>query len=320
MPKTKLRTYSQVDRWRAYQRYFPSHWRIDGDHCPAEEFWSWRGGQIHLDRFSAPNSPATVILLHGGGSCGRILAPIGRMFHNHGFNAVLPDLPGYGISDVPVELESYDAWVDCAVDLAKSEAERTGGPIFFFGLSIGGYLALMAGMRYPQAKGVIATTLADPRLPIVRDQFAYSPRFNRMLMPLLPFAARWFGNLRVPIRWFANMATISNDPELSRLLVADPSSGSNWVTLRFLDSLLHMKPPMEPEEFRGCPVLFAQPAADRWTTLEASQPLFDRIGGEKELVLLENCGHLPIEKPGIETLEARFIDFVRQRIASTVAR
>jgi alpha-beta hydrolase superfamily lysophospholipase len=312
MLKSNLRTYSRVDRWRAYQPFFPEHIRLEEGHEPSEEYWPWQGGQIHLDRFSAKNAPLTVILLHGGGGCGRLLAPFGRMFHNHGFNAVLPDLPGYGLSEAPAELSAYDRWVDCAVDLAQAESARTGKPVAFFGMSVGGYLALMAGMRFRQTRAVIATTLADPRLPLVRDQFALYPRLNRMLTPFLGLATALFGSLRVPIRWFCNMATIANDPELSNLLLNDPIAGSNWVTLRFLHTLLNIKPPVEPEPFKACPVLFAQPAADRWTTLEASSPVFDRLGCEKELVMLENCGHLPVEQPGIAELERKAIELLKR--------
>ena len=146
----------------------------------------------------------------------------------------------------------------------------------------------------------MATTLADPRLPIVRDQFARSPRLNRLLSPLsagrrsLRSAA-----LRLPMRWFANMRGIANHPEVSRLLATDPVGGGNRVPLRFMHSLLSITPAIEPEEFDVCPVLLAHPAADRWTTLEASKPFFDRIKAPKEFAMLENCGHFPIEEPGV---------------------
>ena len=46
-------------------------------------------------------------------------------------------------------------------------------------------------------------------------------------------------------------------------------------------------------------------------TIEASRPFFDRIKGPKELVLLENCGHLPIEEPGLSRLEEAVVAFLR---------
>jgi hypothetical protein len=94
----------------------------------------------------------------------------------------------------------------------------------------------------------------------------------------------------------------ANNPEISRRLCTDLIGGGNRVPLRFMHSLLAIRPAIEPDDFDLCPVLLAQPAADTWTTLEASKPFFDLIKGPKELVTrpsrrcpgrLENCGHSP---------------------------
>ena len=312
-------SYQEIDRWRKYQPFLPAKMRVSEGQEPAEEWWSWRGGEIHLDRYAAPASPLTVVMLHGGGGCGRLLAPFGLMLRGHGYEVVAPDLPGYGLSLVPNGMCTYERWVDCAADLAEAEKQRTGRPVVLMGMSIGGYLAYLAAAQGGTAAGVIATTLADPRLPIVRDQFAKHPRLNRLLNPLLrPFTAVC-GGLRLPIRWFANMKAIANDPEIARLLCDDPVGGGKWVSLRFLRSIMAIRPAIEPENFDLCPVLLAHPAADRWTTIEASQPFFDRIKGPKELVMLENCGHLPIEDPGIGRLEEAVVAFLRNLVAQVVA-
>ena len=179
-------------------------------------------------------------------------------------------------------------------------------------MSIGGYLAYLAAAKGRNIAGVMATTLADPRLPIVRDQFAQSPRLNRMLSPFLPAVAACVGGLRLPLRWFANMRGIANHAEVSRLLATDPIGGGNRARPRFMHSLLSITPAIEPENFDVCPVLLADPAADRWTTLEASKPSFDRIRGEgpKEFTILENCGHFPMEEPGVSQLEQAMVAFL----------
>ncbi|WP_228804395.1 alpha/beta fold hydrolase [Nocardia farcinica] len=50
------------------------------------------------------------------------------------------------------------------------------------------------------------------------------------------------------------------------------------------------------------------PAADRWTPPELSLRFLDRIAAEHRAVLLANCGHFPLEEPGVhvlrETIEA----------------
>jgi alpha-beta hydrolase superfamily lysophospholipase len=303
MVAARRRTYAELDHWRRYQPLLPERMRILPGEEPEEQWLPWRSAEIHLDRFAAPNAPLTVILVHGGGGCGRLLSPFGRMLHRLGYETVAPDLPGYGLSLAPANLFTYHAWVECVADLAAAEMERSGRPVALFGMSVGGYVAYLAAAKGRRAAGVIATTLADPRLPIVRDQIARSPRLNRLLAPCLPAAATLAGGLRLPVRWFSNMRGIANHPDVSRLLCADPVAGGNRAPLRFMHSLMSITPAIEPEDFDVCPVLLAHPGADRWTTLEASQPFFDRLKAPKELVMLENCGHFPVEEPGVSHLE-----------------
>jgi pimeloyl-ACP methyl ester carboxylesterase len=46
----------------------------------------------------------------------------------------------------------------------------------------------------------------------------------------------------------------------------------------------------------------AHPADDHWTPVSISRPFFDRIASPKSLVLLEGCGHFPVEEPGLTQL------------------
>jgi alpha-beta hydrolase superfamily lysophospholipase len=310
MRTSERRTYDQMDYWRKYQRFLPDRIRLSAGRQPAEEVWAWRGADIHLDRYAAPAAPLTVVLLHGVGGHGRLVAPYGRLLHNHGYEIVMPDLPGYGLSIAPAELFHYARWVDCVADLVAAEIHRSGRPVVVFGLSAGGYLAYLAAAQSRQAAGVIATTLADTRLPLVRDQSVRQPWVNRVCTPLLPLLAGSCGGLRLPIRWLLPMKRVATDPEVGRLVSADPVGGGIQVPVRFLHSFMTIQPAVEPEDFDLCPVLFAQPAADQWTTLEASRPFFDRIKGPKELVMLENCGHLPVEEPGLSRLEEAILAFL----------
>jgi len=320
MQTIERRSYSDVNYWRKYQRFLRDKMRLTEGREPTEEWWSWRGAEIHLDRYALPTAPLTVVLLHGVGGYGRLLAPYGLLLQAHGYEVVAPDLPGYGLSIVPTELIAYDRWVDCAVDLAAAESERSRRPVVFFGLSVGGYLAYLAAAQGRKAAGVIATTMADPRLPFARAQFAKYPRLNWVLVPVLMHVGPLLGGLRLPIRWLSNMRGVANDPELSRLICDDPVGGGNQVPLRFLRSFLAIRPAIEPEEFQFCPLLLAHPAADRWTTIGASRPFFDRIKGPKELVMLENCGHFPIEEPGASRLEEAMTAFLGKVSQPAVSR
>lgn len=305
-------SYSQIDHWRKYQQFLPDRLRLSAGREPVEEWSPWRGADLHLDRYAVPEASLTVVALHGVGGNGRLLAPFGLMLQAHSYEAVLPDLPGYGLSVVSTDQIALDRWVDCVADLVEAEARRTGRRVVLFGMSMGGMLGYLAAAQGRRAAGVIATTLLDLRLPIAREQGARTPRLGRALTRLLPPLAAVFGGLRLPIRWVTNMENVANDPEVVRLVCEDSVGGGSKVPLHFLRSLLAMRPAIEPEGFDLCPLLLAHPAADRWTTIEVSRLFFDRIRGHKELVVLENCGHFPVEEPGVSHLEGAVVGFLER--------
>jgi hypothetical protein len=72
---TERRSYAQIDHRRKYQHLLPERMRLTGGDEPAEEWWPWRGAQVHLDRFAAPGAPLTVVALHGVGGNGRLIEP-----------------------------------------------------------------------------------------------------------------------------------------------------------------------------------------------------------------------------------------------------
>lgn len=204
--------------------FFPAHARVTAASGPNEEWFPWKGASIHLDRFPCAASPLTVIVVHGGGGYGRLFVPIGKLLHAAGYEVVTPDLPGYGLSQAPPSLVTYQAWTDLLCDLASTEYQNTGRRVVLCGGSLGGYLAYLCAARMGAGPiaGVIATTLADPRSPLVRRQFTRNALVLHAAMPLLPFCAPLFGRLRLPVKWFTKMGAMSSDPALNRLVAEDP--------------------------------------------------------------------------------------------------
>ena len=107
---------------------------------------------------------------------------------------------------------------------------------------------------------------------------------------------------RLPIKWIANMSNIANDRGLIDEVIRDKNGGGGKVPLGWMRSFLEAAPLVEPERFTDTPILMLHPGNDRWTPLEISQPFFNRIAAKKKLVILENCGHFPIEEPGFSTM------------------
>ena len=79
--------------------------------------------------------------------------------------------------------------------------------------------------------------------------------------------------------------------------------------------MLEAAPAVEPERFDACPILLAHPGADRMTDISHSLRFYDRLAGEKELVLLEGASHMPTEQPGLDQLEAAVVRFMRRLAA-----
>ena len=107
------------------------------------------------------------------------------------------------------------------------------------------------------------------------------------------------------------MKAIVNDERILSLLLRDKRGAGSSVYLGFLCSMMESVPAAEPEAF-GLPLLLCHPEKDRWTPERISRLFFDRIRGAKELRVLENAGHFPIEQPGIGQLEEAIVSFINK--------
>ncbi|MGK2853264.1 MAG: alpha/beta hydrolase, partial [Microbacteriaceae bacterium] len=196
----------------------------------------------------------------------------------------------------------YSDWLDLLCDIVAAERARDDRPIILFGASMGGLMAYEVAHRTGAVTAVLATCLldtSDPEAVRAAARIKIPGRFSagalRAVSPVL-------GSVRVPIRWLADMSAMSNDPGLSRLCASDPRGGGVRVPIGFLSSWLNYRH-TPPEQYRGAPVTLVAPAADAWTPAELSLRFLRRIAGETRAVLLDNCGHYPIEEPGLSQLE-----------------
>jgi alpha-beta hydrolase superfamily lysophospholipase len=299
-------TYAQHTDWQRYQPFFPERWRA-GPLTPREETWEWQGLQVHLDRLDAPEAPVKVVVLHGAGAYGRIMAPAAVLAARHGYATVAPDLPGYGLTRVPWSRFTWETWIDCACALIEAERDR---PIVLLGVSLGGMLAWQVASRV-KVDALAVTTLVDPREEAVRADFARWETLGRYGIPMLGWLRGATDGLPLPMRHLSKMHRISNDPTLSALCANDPLGGGSWVPGRFLRTLMDTPLVVEPEDFRRCPVLLAHPGEDRMTDIAHSRRFFDRIAGTKRMVVLEGASHMPTESPGVEILEAEVLELLR---------
>lgn len=315
----ETRTYDSLPHWRRVNAALPTRLKLE-EPLEVREDWLKTGGfEVHLDRWMIADARATVILTHGAGGNGRMLGLYGLMCNRLGFNAVAPDLPGYGLTQQSSKRDiSYDDWRDVLSAVVEVEA-RHGTPVALFGLSMGGMLAYDAASLTRAPKALMATCLMEPRDPATRRAMARWPWMANLIEPLLCGAPALTDSVPVLMRLSSNMDSITNLPRLTRAIVADPRAGGNWMPARFLRTFLTSTAVVAPEKFDVCPVLLAHPAADRWTDVSLSQLFFARLNKvQTEFVMLENGGHFPVEAPAHEQLQAAIGSFVGRALESVI--
>lgn len=242
--------------------------------------------------------------IHGAGGYSMALWPFAALAADEDVDILFPDMPIYGLTVEPRPASvRYRDWIDLLCDLVDAERAGDPRPLVLFGASMGGLMAYELAARTGQVAAVLATCLLDPSDPEARAAAARWNLAGRAAPTFLPPIARAVGNLRLPIKWLVRMNRMSNNPELSRLCGSDPRGGGVRVPLGFLADWFTY-PHSTPEQFTATPVTLVHPAADRWTPPRASRRFLDRIAAPTRSILLENCGHFPIEEPGLTQLIA----------------
>lgn len=291
-----------------YASFIPARHRADPPIHPTSTWWTWRGRRIHVARASAPDAAMRLMVIHGGGGYSGALWPIAAAAAREGVEVLAPDLPLYGdtVEPDPGSVR-YPDWLDLLTDLVTAERADDRRPLVLLGASMGGMMAYEVASRTGEVAHVVVTCLLDPADPDARRAAARTSAIGPAAPALMKAVDPLFGRIRVPIRWLVDMDNMSLDPELTRLCATDPKGGGVRVPLGFLSSWLNFRH-AAPEAFRAAPVTLVHPAADRWTPPQLSTRFLDRITGPTSLVLLQNCGHYPIEEPGltqlVETLRA----------------
>ncbi|WP_110469480.1 alpha/beta hydrolase [Williamsia limnetica] len=292
--------YTEVDE---YSAFLPERFRALV-RPPTDSWWTWRSTRVHIARAADPSAAVRVMVIHGAGGHAGALWPGAAVVAAQGAEVFAPDLPLYGRTEVrdPGNIR-YRDWVDLLCELIVAEKASDPRPLILFGASMGGLLAYEAAARTGIVDAVVATCLLDTADVAAREAAARWAILGRNAPRTLPVIAKVAGKLRVPVRWLTPMSAMSNNPALARLCASDPLGGGGRIPLGFLADWFTFAH-TEPEDYRGPAVTLAHPGADRWTPPQLSERFLSRIAGPTNAVRLENCGHFPVEDPGLTQLEA----------------
>lgn len=282
-----------------YAGFLPLDYRAGVDLEPSRTTWSWRGHMVQVLRRADPDAPMRVILVHGAGGHSEALWPVASLLPGDQFDLAAVDMPLYGgtVSPDPGTVR-YDGWVSLLCDFVMAEDDAR--PVILLGASIGGMLAYEVAARTQLPAAVVATCLLDPRslrARAVMTRFGPFGVLGGVLATLLPAK---LSRCRIPMRRVAALSKMSRNPELSRLCSRDPRGGSAPVPLGFLASFMTFR--HTPPEQMSIPVTLAHPARDAWTPMEISTRWLRRTTAPTALIPLRECGHWPIEAPGLADL------------------
>lgn len=307
-------TYNETEiYWKNYQRFFPEELRINNHCLPVEEWLDWNDYHKHLDRMPYPESKIKVLFIHGAGGNGRLLAPYARMLQLHGYEVVSPDLPPYGLSNAKeIKTLEYKDWIEIITELIEQEIERDSKPIVLLGASIGGMLAYHTASMSKHVKGLIVTTFVDTSNPTVRDQIAPNKVMSRVGKFTLNTFPSLLDSFQIPVSMVSRMNLITNNSELTKLIINDPLAAGTKIPLRFLRTFLNIKPMVEPEDFNVCPILLVHTEVDPMTPFNISDSFYKRLKCIKTYVSLEGAGHFPIEQPGLEIMKTSVLSFIKE--------
>ncbi len=296
-------TFDNSKSWSQYRRLLKEEFGIDLSMEPTERWIDVRGHHLRVDEWH-PQTPSkgTLVLVHGGGGNGRILAPFAEPAAALGWKVVAPDLPGYGLTKTARSFKwDYAEWPAVVAEIVRSEDD----PTALMGLSMGGMTAVLAAQIARTVRGVIATTLldaSDPKAFASAARWTWLGHISVLAMNTVPWI---FDRLVLPLSLVAPFKAMSSNRRMQRYFAKDHLIGASWKPVRFLRTL-HQYP--VSSYTLNCPLVLIHPGRDEWTPLELSLETFDKIESRKRLVELSNGAHLPLEQPAYDELKNEMAD------------
>ena len=310
--------YVNQKAYKEVESFLPTEYHYTKDYHPTEEFWDWRGNQVHLDTFRNSKAKAKIILFHGVGTNGRQISMIlGGPLAKDGFETITVDMPTYGETVVAKDqIISYDDWVQCGSDLIDAELKKDDRPIFLYGLSAGGMETYHVAAKNKKVKGIIGMTFLNQSDKTVQMTTTNNWFWGTFGTALTGIAVKMgLINFKMKMSIPSKMRALVNDKDCLKVMLDDKTSAENKVSMKFMNTYMTYIPEMQPEDFDVCPVLLTQPDADKWSPQFCSDPFLDRINKVPVTkTTLRNGSHYPIEATALTDLHKYALEFINKNV------
>jgi UDP-glucose 4-epimerase len=300
-----------TSRLREWSRAIPGMGRLDLDAALAEvrhEFISHRRTRVHVEVHEAGPADPTVVLSHGLGAHARLYTPLAARLREQGFNTVVVDRPGHGLS----EGRRGDCHVDRALDVLEEAVRlartRYAGPVVLGGSSLGGILTWYALTREPDIDAAFCHFVAHPGL--------YPDPATRLKLQPLRALAKVAPAAPVPVTQVADFGAIAEDDAV-RAYWNDKVDGLYCfrTTAGSIASLFEFTPPLDWSRV-PTPTLVVVGERDRMTTPEYVERVLERSAPPRTTYrkLAGKAHLLPIE--ALDDLTAEIVDWTRNALAA----
>lgn len=305
-----MTSFDNTRSWTEYRDILAAEFEIVLTIEP-HEFWrEVRGHKVRIDEWTADRpAKGTLILVHGGGGNGRILAPFAEPLAREGWRVLAPDLPGYGLTRPAAGYRGeYAEWPAVLAQIADAEP----GPVVMMGLSMGGLTAFLAAQGSRKVCGVAATTLLDlsgPAIFVRAARWKWLGRLSLVSMAVMPWL---FDRVVMPLSLATPLAAMSSNKRMQSYFQTDPHIGASWKSASFFRTVhqFHVR-----SWTLDCPLLLVHPGADEWTPTDFSLAVFKKIETDKRFHELSNGSHLPVERPAYDELLAHTTSFLDEIVA-----
>ena len=236
-----------------------------------------------------------ILLVHGFTSAPQEMHDLGKHLAGQGHSVLGVRLPGHATRPADLIRVRWRDWL-AAVEDGYSLLDKTCDHLVVMGLSLGGALALLLAASRPVA-GVVA--MGTPyKLPPWPDL-----RWLRYLLPYLrPISAilRYFP--KPPINDYKDQQAYRDHVSYSVFPIR-----SIPEVVKLLQLLREQLPTLR------APVLLMHAVEDRGVSPDNARLIYSQLGSdEKELVWIENSGHVITVEPAREQVYELAADFVKQ--------
>lgn len=245
------------------------------------------GETLHVDLFQQTKKKAPVVIFnHGAAGYGRLMLPLALNFYDKGYNVLMPDRLGQGLSSGTRGDYTIKESTTNIVDVARWAGVVFDGPLYMAGGSLGGALSYYAAGEIPDIKAVACLNLFDFSFNgdgiqfTGLDEFVDPYKLSIALEVKDKLSQPWQW-VRVPFNLILPFEKMMEDEDRYFLdyWFQDPYP-NRWVSLRCLFSYLNSPPPI-PLELNETPVLVLNQQYDRLVDPELTKNNYNRLAGPK---------------------------------------